>query len=45
MLMLKMLVLKMLKKSNTKQKQCILITYYKFKLSLLGRDDTKGAFF
>ena len=41
--MLKMLVLKMLKKSNTKQKQCIPITYYKFKLSLFGRDDTKGA--
>ena len=46
MLTLKMLVLKLLKKKekkNTKQKQCVALTYYKCFLSLFGRDDTKQA--
>ena len=42
MVMLKMLVLKMLRKKH-KTKKCIAITYYKCKLSLFGRDDTKRA--
>ena len=37
--MVKMLVLKML----MLKKLCIAIIYYKWKLSLLGRDDTKQA--
>ena len=42
MLMLKMLVLKMLM-LRKKKKQCIAIIYYKCKLSLFRRDDTKQA--
>ena len=42
MLMLKMLVLKMLEnKQKAKEKQCIAITYHKYKLSLFGTEDTK----
>ena len=40
--MLKMLVLKMLEnKQKAKEKQCIAITYHKYKLSLFGTEDTK----
>ena len=39
MVMLKMLVLKML--MLKKRNQCIAIIYYKYKLSLFGRGDTK----
>ena len=31
------------KKKKITQKQCIVITHYKCKLSLFGRDDTKQA--
>ena len=43
--MLKMLVLKMLmlKKTKKNKTKCIAIIYYKQKLSLFGKDDTKQA--
>ena len=43
MLMLKILVLKMLGEKKERKRKCIAIIYYKCKLSLFGRDDTKQA--